>query len=238
MKLIFIRHAEPDYEHDSLTDKGWREARILAQRTAGWDVTKFYCSPLGRARATALFTLEQAGREAVTKQWLREFESPIIDPETGKPRIPWDLLPEVLNENPQLFDREDWFHAPALASGDMERNYRFVTNGIDGLLADYGYIRNGLRYQTMPDSQKEAVVVCFCHLGVICTILSHLLNMTPHQLWQGMFLAPTSVTIVGTEERKEGEVYFRCQTVGDVSHLLKAGEPISYYGSFTEPFQF
>ena len=65
-----------------------------------------------------------------------------------------------------------------------------------------------------------------------------LLNTTPVQLWQGLFLAPTSVTIVGTEERKPGEVYFRCQTVGDVHHLLSAGEPVSYYGAFNDPFQF
>ena len=26
MRLIFIRHAEPDYSIDSLTEKGWREA--------------------------------------------------------------------------------------------------------------------------------------------------------------------------------------------------------------------
>ena len=58
------------------------------------------------------------------------------------------------------------------------------------------------------------------------------------KLTQGLFLAPTSVTIVGSEERKLGEVYFRCQTVGDVHHLLSAGEPVSYYGAFNDPFQF
>lgn len=87
-------------------------------------------------------------------------------------------------------------------------------------------------------TNREAVIVCFCHLGVTCVALSHLLNTTPVQLWQGLFLAPTSVTIVGTEERKPGEVYFRCQTVGDVHHLLSAGEPVSYYGAFNDPFQF
>ena len=48
MKLIFIRHAEPDYSIDSLTEKGFYEAQLLAKRTAGWRVTDFYCSPLGR----------------------------------------------------------------------------------------------------------------------------------------------------------------------------------------------
>ena len=38
MRLIFIRHAEPDYSIDSLTEKGWREAKLLAERTKRWKV--------------------------------------------------------------------------------------------------------------------------------------------------------------------------------------------------------
>ena len=41
MRLIFIRHGEPDYEHDSLTEKGWREAKLLAARTKDWHVDDF-----------------------------------------------------------------------------------------------------------------------------------------------------------------------------------------------------
>ncbi|MFQ9890077.1 MAG: histidine phosphatase family protein [Streptococcus sp.] len=58
MKLIFIRHGEPNYEIDSLTEKGWREAELLSKRTVKWNVTDFYCSPLGRAKDTASFTLK------------------------------------------------------------------------------------------------------------------------------------------------------------------------------------
>ena len=63
----------------------------------------------------------------------------------------------------------------------------------------------------------------------------------PHQVgpavWQGFFLAPTSVTVLGTEERTPGEAYFRCQMMGDTSHLLLHNEPVSVYGYFTDPFQ-
>ena len=34
MKILFVRHAEPDYEHDSITEKGRREAAFLARRLA------------------------------------------------------------------------------------------------------------------------------------------------------------------------------------------------------------
>ena len=238
MKIIFIRHGEPNYEIDSLTEKGWREAELLSKRTAKWNVTDFYCSPLGRAKDTASFTLKNADREAKILPWLREFDAPVIDPETGKRRIPWDFLPDVLDANRDLYDNHLWTKNPIMQTGNMDENYRFVTDGLDTLLAHYGYVRDGYRYHASDETNREAVIVCFCHLGVTCVALSHLLNMTPTQLWQGMFLAPTSVTIVGSEERKPGEVYFRCQTVGDVHHLLTAGEPVSYYGSFNDPVQF
>ena len=41
MRLIFIRHAEPDYSIDSLTEKGWREAKLLAERTKRWKGDEF-----------------------------------------------------------------------------------------------------------------------------------------------------------------------------------------------------
>ena len=41
MRLIFIRHGDPDYVHDTLTEKGKREAELLAQRVKNWDVSKF-----------------------------------------------------------------------------------------------------------------------------------------------------------------------------------------------------
>ncbi len=48
MRLIFIRHGDPDYVHDTLTEKGKREAELLAQRVKNWDVSKFYVSPVAR----------------------------------------------------------------------------------------------------------------------------------------------------------------------------------------------
>ena len=38
MKLIIIRHGDPDYSIDSLTEKGWKEAEYLADRIAKLDV--------------------------------------------------------------------------------------------------------------------------------------------------------------------------------------------------------
>ena len=90
---MFIRHGDPDYEHDSLTKQGFKEAKLLAKRVAKWNVTDFYVSPLGRAQATAKVSLDLIGRKAKTLDWLREFYVPVVDPVDGHKRIPWDLMP-------------------------------------------------------------------------------------------------------------------------------------------------
>ena len=73
MRILIVRHGDPDYEKDSLTPKGFREAELLAERLCQLDVKAFYCSPLGRAQDTARPTLQRLGRSAETLDWLREF---------------------------------------------------------------------------------------------------------------------------------------------------------------------
>ena len=58
MNILIIRHGDPDYSIDSLTEKGRREAEMLSERIAPLDVKAYYVSPLGRARDTASFTLK------------------------------------------------------------------------------------------------------------------------------------------------------------------------------------
>lgn len=73
MKLLIIRHGDPDYEKDSLTKTGWREAELLANRLKTMDIAAFYVSPLGRAQDTASCTLKAMHRTAETLDWLQEF---------------------------------------------------------------------------------------------------------------------------------------------------------------------
>ena len=84
------------------------------------------------------------------------------------------------------------------------------------------------------ERHNEDTVVLFCHMGVTFFILSHLLNISPVNLIHGMFLAPSSVTVVSAGEVREKEAYFRCQMVGDTSHLYAAGEPVSHMGYFAK----
>ena len=49
-------------------------------------------------------------------------------------------------------------------------------------------------------------------------------------------MAPSSITVLNSEERVDDLAYFRCQVIGDTSHLYMAGEPVSSSGYFAEAF--
>ena len=46
MRILLIRHGDPDYENDTLTEKGCREAELLAKRALSLHMGKCYVSPL------------------------------------------------------------------------------------------------------------------------------------------------------------------------------------------------
>lgn len=242
MRLIFIRHADPDYPNDSLTPKGIREAKLLAKRVSEWEnITQIYCSPLGRAQKTASYSLDLLKREAVTCPWLREFIYKIDDPTTGRHGVPWDFMPEYWTEIDKMYDRRRWKETGIYNSNpELIPAYEEVCSGMDTLLAQYGYRRYHNYYQTdhpqMPDGQ-DATILLFCHLGVTFVMMSHLLGISPVVLFHGFFVAPTSVTVLATEERIPGKAIFRTQLLGDTRHLSEGGEPVSTAGYFTDAFQ-
>ena len=77
MRLLFIRHAEPDYATDSLTEKGRREAELLAKAAPSLRMDHCFVSPLGRAGITADYCMKEIGKTAQVMPWLEEFDAPL-----------------------------------------------------------------------------------------------------------------------------------------------------------------
>lgn len=250
MRILLIRHGDPDYVNDALTEKGRREAKLLADRMEGEEIQDFYVSPLGRARQTAGYTLERLGRTAQVKDWLQEFPAKLdvsgsawlqqAYPDTRRQdgklctRIVWDMLPACWKNDPAYQTMDGWRDTEVARNSDLNEVYDRVAAGLDELLAEYGYIREGNLYRT--EQGTDVSIACFCHFGVTCVLLSHLWNVSPFVLWHSMATAPTSVTEVFTEERQEGIVTFRASKIGDISHLYAGNEPPSFSARFCETY--
>lgn len=230
MKLIIIRHADPDYSIDSITEKGKKEAQLLSERISKLDVKAFYCSPLGRAKDTAAYTLKKMNASAVTLDWLREFEGRVII--NGEKKRAWDRLPREWTDNDDYYCSDKWLKTDLMQSGDVEEKYIELCNGIDELLKNHGYVHDGRIFKAVKPNHDT--VVLFCHYGVECAILSHVFGCSPMVMWHNFVALPTSVTTLITEEREEGTAVFRTQQFGDISHLYAAGEEPSFAACFCE----
>lgn len=235
MRILIIRHGDPDYEHDSLTPKGWKEAEYLSERISRLDVKAFYVSPLGRAKDTASLTLKKMNRTATEYPWLREFVPGIIRPDVPDRRIiSWDWLPQDWTCEEDFYRRDLWYTQPIMMEGNVGEEYNWVVTNFDKVLAEHGYVRDGETYHV--ECSNNDTIVFFCHFGLECVLLSHLMNVSPMILWHHTCAAPTSVTTIYTEERRKGTAIFRVASFGDISHLYANDEEPAFAARFCETY--
>lgn len=231
MKLLIVRHGDPDYELDSLTPKGEREAKLLAKRLAKQEIDAFFCSPLRRAQKTASYTLKKMNRNAETLDWLREFQGFIQV--NGKEEICWDRYPSQWTEEP-IYYSKDWYKGALFEGSGVKAEYDWVCAGVDSLLERLGYRHIGNHLEAFRPNKDT--VVLFCHFGVECVILSHLFGVSPVIFWHNTCALTTSVTTLVTEEREEGTAIFRVLGFSDISHLYAGNEEPSFQARFCEVY--
>lgn len=239
MRILIIRHGDPDYERDTLTEKGHREAKLLAEKLGKEKIEHFYCSPLGRAKDTCAYVAKAHGREedVIIKDWLQEFGArrPFTLPSGELKHIIWDMLPDYWTKIDKMYDREHWLEQEYYDYGDVRGRYNEVIEGLDEVLKTHGYTREGRLYTT--EQGNHDTVAFFCHGGLECVLLSHLCNISPIVLMHHFGALTSSVTTLYTEEREKGKAVFRCASFGDLGHLYAGGEEPSFAARFCEMFE-
>ena len=209
MKLVFIRHADPDYANDSLTPRGHVQARLLAEALLAMPIDAIYVSPRGRAQMTAAYTLERRGEQGTTLEWLAELRGGYAP---GK--VAWDLHPVDLLRAGGPLTPDDWQGSVEYGehlTGILEPFYA----AFDGFMAEQGYHRDGALYRV--ETSTDNTLAFFCHAGVALSLLAHLLHMTPPLAYAHFGCDPSSVTILEADER-DGWASFRLVVANDMSH--------------------
>jgi probable phosphoglycerate mutase len=235
MRILIIRHGDPDYEHDTLTETGWKEAELLSEEISKLDIAAFYVSTLGRARDTASLTLKKMNRTGTEYEWLKEFPPRIMRPDkTEQESITWDWLPQDWTTVEDYFRRDLWDTTDIMKAGGVDVEYNRVIDNFDKLLAKHGYVRDGEYYRV--EKPNRDTIAFFCHFGLECVLLSRLMNVSPMILWHHTCAAPTSVTSLYTEERRKGIATFRMNAFGDTSHLYVANREPSLSARFCETY--
>ena len=152
MRILIVRHGDPNYELDTLTETGWKEAELVADYLSKEDIKAFYVSPMGRAQDTASCTLKKLNRTAKTCDWLHEFSPQIKRPDMGGDlNICWDWLPQDMAEDAANYDKDKWLTTDIMKDSNVQQEYKMVCDGLDDILKAHGYVRDGLRYVKSSD---------------------------------------------------------------------------------------
>lgn len=230
MKIIIIRHADPDFAHSSITKAGMKEVKALADYYKEKDFDYIYCSPLNRAKLTAQAVIKKKTIHYVN--YLKEFLHPF--PYKGDLHHNWDFLPsELITDFKDLYNPDKYLDNRYLKQVNMKENYNNVVRQFDETLKKHGYQRIDKGVYKVLKRNKDTIVF-FCHFGMMSVLLSRLTNIPFVILAQYFCCLPTGVTILNTEERKEGIAQFRIETYGDLTHLKIKNITPSFSARFCE----
>ena len=214
MRILFIRHGEPDYEKDCLTELGRRQAAAAAERLAGEQISTIYASPMGRASETAGFTAARLGLPVQVLDFMHEITwGGEGIPEGGHP---WTLSDRMIAEENFDFYAEDWRKHPYFRNNKALTCVDEVSARFDALLAELGYRHEGRRFLCTKDNHDTIAV--FNHGGSGAIVLSHLLALPFPYVATVMPYDFTSIITLTFQARKGAYVYPRLSLFNDIAH--------------------
>ncbi len=212
MLLYIIRHGDPDYEHDTITSYGHKEAAALAD---WFDINniqfdEIYTSPLGRAKDTASYTCHMQEIIPEVLPWAEE-SMDFMQPFVPQSPIGFRFSSSGIEDYTDFADHDR-----------MDTIGRLI-EASDRFLKEHGYDRHGSHYTVTEHNQKRIAV--FCHGGFGTAWTAHLLGMAPTLGFPSMFMTTTSVNVFEFRPYGDNGDYTRPRMLhfGDISHLHAAG---------------
>jgi broad specificity phosphatase PhoE len=178
--IYLIRHADPDYANDSITELGVQQANKLGAYLNDVPLTHIYSSPMGRARKTMEPTLENRNIEPVILPWLHELEGNYIDN-----LWTWNVSLHELHTQPSLEKTIEDF---------MDQQRRQLVKSWTEFMHEHGYRRNGSGYQETREVAPGKCIAMFAHAGLILTLLSGIYEWPLVKTYTGVTYNPTAIT--------------------------------------------
>lgn len=219
MRIVFVRHGEPDYTHDCLTEQGKLQALAAAERLREEGIEEIFSSPLGRAAETAAATAELLKLPVKTLDYMRELHWGSNDgtplPSDGHP---WDLADLLAGEGWDLTS-PGWREHPYFRNNRVTENADMVARKTDEWLLSLGYERNGAYYRCIRPDDRQKTVALFSHGGSSAAAMGHILNL-PFPYACGLFhLEFTGITIIRLD-RNPGQQRLPClELANDGRHI-------------------
>ena len=224
MRIIFVRHGEPDYVNDCLTETGKNQAEAAAKRLEREGITKIYSSPMGRAAETASFTAKRLNLPIQTLPFMHEIS-------WGGPGVPaeghpWTVSDWMISRDDFDFYHEDWRKHPGFRENTAVRYLDEISGQIDDLVLEHGYRHEGTRFFCKTNQQETFAI--FSHGGSGACVLAHLLALPFPYVCTVLPYEFTSIIILEFPVRPGEYIHPRIELFNDAAHILELSKGLVF----------
>ena len=232
MVIYYVRHGDPIYNPDSLTELGHKQAEALVDRMVAINPDEIYASTSNRAILTAKPTCDKLGKEPTLLDFANEghaWRELAVD---NKWLFQDAKKVELLSSEEVLKMGHDWYNHPAFLQYDFEKGIKRIDNAVDEWLLGLGYKhdrKNG-RYEIVKPSDKK--VAFFAHQGFGVAFLSSVLDIPYSEFCIKFDICHTGLTVIEFCEYDKFAIP-KILTFSNEAHLYKNGVPLNYYESFS-----
>jgi len=229
MLLYIIRHADPIYNPDSLTELGHKQAEALARRLAVNRLDKAYSSPNMRAQMTAKPACGLLGLEYTVENWMSEdLAWRDFSYETGNGGRDWTFNRQniKLKYDETIKSGGQWHDSQYFIITNAKEGYKRISDCSDGFTERLGYRRENGAYKIIRANDER--VAAFCHHGFGTIWLSYLLDIPLHVFSTSFNISHSGVTILEFRNYADGYTAPVCLCLSDISHIYQSGLPMKY----------
>lgn len=219
MRLILIRHGDPNYELDCLTELGQKQAKITAQRLLKEGIQEVYSSPMGRAKQTAQPFLDASGiKNMQILDFMKEIRYGLENDLYNQNYSPWVGVDRMANQGEDL-QNPNWRRLPLFKDNTATVDIDLVQAASDKWLESLGYKRQGLYYKNIRDDDAQFTLALFSHGGSSTALLSRIFNIPFPLLCASLHIPHTGITIIRFD-RTPGKVSVPVvELMNDGNHL-------------------
>ncbi len=223
MLLYIIRHGDPVYETDSLTERGKLQAEAVGKRMYDAKIDKIFSSPMGRARDTAAPACRLLGLEKNIEEWTHEIGDERLTPfPDGKMKSITLVQNTYYLENGNIdLPYERTYECSGINASRMQSAVKYIEEHGKEFLERMGYREENGVYRILRNNEEK--VALFCHAAFSRAWLSVLLHIPLHIMWASFQYTHTGVTVVEFANNPNGFTAPRCLCFSDVSHLYASG---------------